>query len=71
MLAADSGKPNGFMAIRKMTEMKEKDNVVAFIGPDHSCVSEALVASAWNLPMITYVCICNFLVFLWILLTFL
>lgn len=32
-----------------------KEGVVAFIGPDESCLYEALVASAWNLPMISYV----------------
>lgn len=38
-----------------MTELMIKDNVIAFIGPDESCLYEALVASAWNLPMISYV----------------
>lgn len=37
-----------------MTDMRDED-VVAFIGPDETCTSEALVASAWNLPMISYV----------------
>lgn len=37
-----------------MTEMRD-NNVVAFIGPDETCTSEALVAAAWNLPMISYV----------------
>lgn len=40
-----------------MTEMRD-DNVVAFIGPDETCTSEALVAAAWNLPMLSYVSIC-------------
>lgn len=40
---------------RNMTELMIKDNVIAFIGPDESCLYEALVASAWNLPMISYV----------------
>ncbi|XP_035224791.1 guanylate cyclase 32E-like, partial [Stegodyphus dumicola] len=49
----DSGEPNTAVTIRKMTQMKD-DGVTAFIGPDHSCVSEALVAAAWDIPMITY-----------------
>lgn len=36
-----------------MTEMKDK--VAAFVGPDESCVSEALVAAAWNKAIISYV----------------
>ncbi|GBM26292.1 Guanylate cyclase 32E [Araneus ventricosus] len=55
-IAYDSGEPNTAVTIKKMTQMKE-EGVVAFIGPDHSCVSEALVAAAWNMPMITYVSI--------------
>ncbi|GFQ98178.1 guanylate cyclase 32E [Trichonephila clavata] len=54
-IAYDSGEPNTAITIKKMTQMKE-EGVVAFIGPDHSCVSEALVAAAWNMPMITYKC---------------
>ncbi|XP_055935780.1 guanylate cyclase 32E-like [Argiope bruennichi] len=54
-IAYDSGEPNTAVTIKKMTQMKE-EGVVAFIGPDHSCVSEALVAAAWNMPMITYKC---------------
>lgn len=38
-----------------MTEMREKYDVAAIIGPDEHCKSEALVADAWNLPMISYV----------------
>ena len=38
-----------------MTEMRDK-NVVAFIGPGDGCTSEALVAAAWNIPMISFVC---------------
>ena len=41
-------------AIRVMTEMRD-NGTVAFIGPDDTCSSEALVAAAWNLPMISYV----------------
>lgn len=44
-------------AIRHMTEMRD-NGTVAFIGPDDTCSSEALVAAAWNLPMISYVSTC-------------
>jgi guanylate cyclase len=44
----------GALAIRMMTEMRDK-GTVAFIGPDGTCSTEALVAAAWNLPMISYV----------------
>lgn len=43
-------------AIRVMTDMKE-NGTIAFIGPDDTCLNEALVAAAWNLPMISYVSI--------------
>lgn len=42
------------LAIRRMTEMRD-NGTVAFIGPDDTCSAEALVAAAWNLPMISYV----------------
>ncbi len=41
-------------AITRMTEMRD-NGVVAFIGSSFSCKSEALVASAWNLPLIAFV----------------
>ncbi|KAK9739346.1 Receptor family ligand binding region [Popillia japonica] len=40
-------------AIRIMTEMRD-NGTLAFIGPDDTCSAEALVAAAWNLPMISY-----------------
>nr|XP_029711378.1 guanylate cyclase 32E-like isoform X4 [Aedes albopictus] len=40
---------------RKMTEMRD-EGIAAFIGPDETCTTEALVASAWNIPMISYKC---------------
>lgn len=40
---------------RNMTELMIKEGVIAFIGPDETCLHEALVASAWNLPLISYV----------------
>lgn len=42
------------LAIRVMTEMRD-NGTVAFIGPDDTCSAEALVAAAWNLPIISYV----------------
>lgn len=41
-------------SIRFMTQMRD-EKFSAFIGPDETCTSEALVAAAWNLPMISYV----------------
>jgi guanylate cyclase len=38
-----------------MTEMRDS-GVVAFVGPDINCYNEALMAAAWNIPMIAYVC---------------
>lgn len=32
-------------------------NVSAFIGPQETCVHEGRMAAAFNLPMISYVCI--------------
>lgn len=33
-----------------------KNGVVAFVGPDVTCITEARLADAWNLPMISYQC---------------
>ncbi len=44
--------------MKKMTEFRDQ-GVSAFIGPDELCRNEALLASAWNLPMIAYVSIIN------------
>nr|XP_029711373.1 guanylate cyclase 32E-like isoform X3 [Aedes albopictus] len=41
--------------VEKMTEMRD-EGIAAFIGPDETCTTEALVASAWNIPMISYKC---------------
>ncbi|KAH8242006.1 hypothetical protein KR038_001056 [Drosophila bunnanda] len=38
-----------------MTQMREA-GVAAFIGPDESCTTEALLASAWNTPMLSFKC---------------
>ncbi|XP_038064179.1 guanylate cyclase 32E-like [Patiria miniata] len=32
------------------------EGVVAFFGPDQTCATEARIATAWNLPMISYLC---------------
>lgn len=44
-----------FICSRNMTDLMIKENVIAFIGPDESCLESSLVASAWNLPIISYV----------------
>ncbi|XP_073998591.1 guanylyl cyclase at 32E [Rhodnius prolixus] len=60
-VAADIGSnpgPSSSLAtvpIRVMTEMRD-NGTVAFIGPDGTCSAEALVAAAWNLPIISYRC---------------
>lgn len=38
-----------------MTNLMLKDKVIAFIGPDENCYDSAIVASAWNFPLISYV----------------
>ena len=43
-----------------MTQMWQNENVSVFIGPDDKCTNEALVAAAWNIPMISYVSFCRF-----------
>ncbi|KAL1378096.1 hypothetical protein pipiens_004050 [Culex pipiens pipiens] len=43
------------LPIRMMTKMRD-EGIFAFIGPDETCTTEALVASAWELPMISYKC---------------
>ncbi|XP_068241887.1 guanylate cyclase 32E isoform X2 [Palaemon carinicauda] len=56
---ADVGNSNlealAALSIRRMTAMRDAGHL-AFIGPDDNCANEALVAAAWNLPMITYKC---------------
>ena len=43
-----------YEAIKVMTRLRD-ENISAFIGPDESCRHEAMIASAWNLPMVAYV----------------
>ncbi len=47
-------KMDTLVAIRDMTELYNRD-VAAFIGLEEMCATEARVAAAWNIPMITYV----------------
>lgn len=53
-VAENVGQPEGSGGVKKMTDLRNQA-VKAFIGPDESCFAEALVADAWNMPMITYV----------------
>ncbi|OQR74544.1 guanylate cyclase 32E-like [Tropilaelaps mercedesae] len=53
-VAENVGLPESSGGVKKMTDLRNQ-SVKAFIGPDESCYAEALVADAWNLPMITYV----------------
>jgi hypothetical protein len=43
------------LPIKIMTEMRDKGAVAFIGGPEDTCVSEALVAAAWDLPMISFV----------------
>ncbi|XP_028968121.1 guanylate cyclase 32E [Galendromus occidentalis] len=54
-VAENVGMPDTSGGVKKMTELRNH-SIKAFIGPDESCYAEALVADAWNLPMITYMC---------------
>lgn len=42
-----------------MSDIRDRERVAGFIGPDEQCTDEALVASAWNLPMISHVSVIN------------
>ena len=46
--------------INTMTE-QWKNGVVAFFGPENTCTTEARIAAAWNIPMISYVSIYSIL----------
>lgn len=37
--------------------MRDRGTIGFIGGPEDECVSEALVAAAWNIPMISYVSI--------------
>ena len=45
---------NELGSIRLLTN-QWAEGVVAFFGPDQTCSTEARIATAWNLPMISYV----------------
>ncbi|KAJ2945799.1 hypothetical protein O0L34_g4704 [Tuta absoluta] len=42
------------LSLRVMTQMRDL-GVVAFFGPDGTCHTEAKLAAAWNLPLISHV----------------
>ncbi|XP_033630928.1 guanylate cyclase 32E-like [Asterias rubens] len=46
---------NELGSIRLLTN-QWAEGVVAFFGPDQTCSTEARIATAWNLPMISYMC---------------
>lgn len=41
-------------SVKFMTAERDR-GIAAFIGPDETCAMEALVAGAFNLPMLSYV----------------
>ncbi|CAG9584367.1 unnamed protein product [Danaus chrysippus] len=43
------------LSLRVMTQMRDM-GVVAFFGPDDTCHTEAKLAAAWNLPLISHKC---------------
>lgn len=43
------------LPIRVMTEMRDNGTIAFIGGSENSCVSEALVAAAWNLPLLSFV----------------
>ena len=53
-VAENAGAPETSDGVKRMTELRNS-SIKAFIGPDESCYAEALVADAWNIPMINYV----------------
>ncbi|CAL8123550.1 unnamed protein product [Orchesella dallaii] len=58
-IAADIGSSDLLLTsrpIKIMTEMRDRGTVGFIGGPEDTCISEALVAAAWNLPMISYKC---------------
>lgn len=49
-------------SIRLLTD-QWAEGVVAFFGPDQTCSTEARIATAWNLPMISYVSLMFFFLY--------
>ena len=56
---------NQLEALKVMTEKRDQ-GAYAFIGPDGFCRNEAMIASAWNLPMIAFVR--NISISIWVIL---
>ncbi|CAG4979344.1 unnamed protein product [Colias eurytheme] len=61
-LTADIGRPRpsfpldkDSLSLRVMTQMRDL-GVMAFFGPDATCHTEARLAAAWNLPLISHKC---------------
>ncbi|XP_045521207.1 guanylate cyclase 32E [Pieris brassicae] len=61
-VTADIGRPRPLfsldkdsLSLRVMTQMRDF-GVVAFFGPDATCYTEAKLAAAWNLPLISHKC---------------
>ncbi|XP_034830780.2 guanylate cyclase 32E [Maniola hyperantus] len=61
-ISADIGRPRptlpldkDSLSLRVMTQMRDL-GVVAFFGPDGTCHTEAKLAAAWNLPLISHKC---------------
>ncbi|XP_047529758.1 guanylate cyclase 32E-like [Vanessa atalanta] len=61
-VTADIGRPRPLLpmdkdslSLRVMTQMRDL-GVVAFFGPDGTCHTEAKLAAAWNLPLISHKC---------------
>ncbi|XP_052740371.1 guanylate cyclase 32E-like [Bicyclus anynana] len=61
-ISADIGRPRptlpldkDSLSLRVMTQMRDL-GVVAFFGPDSTCHTEAKLAAAWNLPLISHKC---------------
>ncbi|XP_072932274.1 guanylate cyclase 32E-like [Epargyreus clarus] len=61
-VTADIGRPRPPLALDKdslslrvMTQMRDL-GVMAFFGPDGTCQTEAKLAAAWNLPLISHKC---------------
>ena len=63
-------KGDSLLSIRAMTEFYQK-NVTAIIGPStDKCVTEGLIASAWNKPLVSFVSIPLFILIKCILIFF-
>ena len=50
------------LPIKIMSDMRDKGAIVFIGGPEDTCAIEALVAAAWNLPMISYVSDVDYLI---------